>query len=125
MRCTVEKAKFVSGATAYDTYIELGFVPDFLLYYCGITAGSEAVLVADHTGAWAGPGVGVSTETIEEYAGGDVIANVESVNTNGKHVDVEGVAAAAGHITSAGVMIPAALQTNALSNLVVAFRFDQ
>jgi hypothetical protein len=62
------------------------------------------------------------TSGMTVYAGGDLIATTESADTAGKHVDLAGTAATAGHITAAGLAIPAALQGASGRNFLVALR---
>lgn len=130
--------EFISASTAGVVYVEAGFIPD------------AALLISDHGGTspnvffWCRGGTGKTypgwpaalalkctgstgvitrdTTGMAEYAGGDVIASTETANTDGKHIDLDGNFAVAGHETSPGISIPADHQTNSGRNLLLLFR---
>ena len=128
---------FVSATTASLVHVEIGFLPD------------EVQLIADYTGTprnyrWFNPARfpgylatdtlvlpggsaanSVDTTTlIQVYPGAETVNVDETDNTAGKHVNRAGAAAPAGHLTSAGVTIAAAAQTNSGRNMLIALRGD-
>jgi hypothetical protein len=58
------------------------------------------------------------------YAGGDLVSSAETANSDPKHIDLSGTAAAANHITASGLSIPAGLQTASARNLAIAIRVN-
>ena len=114
----------------------LGFEPDWwmliqnhggtnpLIHYGasnGQFPGWAAGLSLLHTGS---TGV-LSRESsgITVFTGGTTIATAEALNSDPKHVDAAGnPVTAVPFITQAGLSIPAALQTAAGRNLLIAFR---
>lgn len=132
--------EFISASTAGIVHVELGFVPDYAILFQNhadtapnirlyVNGGSgktfpnwvaaRSLLLTGTTGVVSGDDTGMTV-----YAGGDVIASAETANTAGKHIDLDGNPAAAGHRTSAGISIPADHQTNSGRNLLIAFRHD-
>jgi hypothetical protein len=137
---------FISHSTARDTYVELGFVPDYvevIVEYGGTApdrlqwANGGAVLNYPFSKFpnWAAgqcvrdDGADGITEQlaagIYAYAGGETIASAESVSSNPKHVDRNGDPAAAGHVTAQGILVMAAAQVNSGRNFVIAMRGDR
>lgn len=137
------KLQFPSASTAGIVYAELGFIPDVAVLISNHGATNPDVYIwanndsaADWAAAFCLKLVGAATvsttarclvrETsgITKYTGGDTIAAAENDNTAGKHVNLNGDAAAAGHVTAPGLAIPAGLQANSGANLLLALAFD-
>jgi hypothetical protein len=130
--------EFISkSSSAGIVNVELGFAPDFavLITNHGGTnpnvyfwannsrwsnwAAALALLVTGSTGV-----ITRETSGPTVYAGGDTVASAETADTAGKHVDLTGTPASAGHITAAGLAIPAALQTASGRNFLWAGRVN-
>jgi hypothetical protein len=128
-------AQFTSASTAGIVDVELGFVPDGVIYirdhggtnpsiylWFNNTAFSQwaaalSLLITGSTGV-----VTRVTSGITVYNGGETIATAETTASDPKHVNLEGTASAANRVTADGIAIPAALQTNSGANIVLAFR---
>jgi len=135
--------EFISASTAGVVNVELGFIPDFAIgifdhggtnpnvriwlngsrtIHAGwavaldlLITGSTGVITRDTTG-------------MAVFAGGTVIATVETANSDPKHVHRQAGSAptfaAAGRITQPGLSIPADHQVNSGRNLLWAIRGD-
>lgn len=129
-------AQFVSkSSSAGIVNVELGFVPDFIIGIFDIDGTNPNLRVwanDEKFSAWTAAlsllvtgSTGVITRDttgIDAYDGNETIAATETVDTAGKHVDLGGTAASAGHVTSPGIAIPADHQTASGKNLIIAFR---
>ena len=127
-------------SSAGDVYVELGFVPDYVRVIIA-TAGTNS-----NVAEWYNPAtvtmyaagyllttgstgvrtvVTTSGQIIEAYTGGDKISTAETTNSTPKHVNNDGTAAAAGHVTAQGVLIPAELQVAGGVHIVEAYRLGR
>jgi hypothetical protein len=138
MNLPIEAAQFVTASTPGDVYVELGFIPDYVVLIHNAGLGTQVYNYWFNSGTGKTfpllPAGAVVAETgtaqtlaaanaIAEYTGGETIAVAETVNTAGKHVTKQGVAAIAGHVTAPGVKIALGLQTSAGgNNVLIAYR---
>lgn len=133
-------AQFTAGATARDTYLQLGFVPDFVIVFAAHGATNPNQLWwfnqeslntqwlddDDHLLTTGSTGVITRVTTgIDKYIGGDLIAADETINSNPVHPLPDGTFAKAGDRTAKGIFFPAAVLTNDAKYTVVAFRCHQ
>jgi len=134
-------AEFVSKtSSAGDVYVELGFKPSHAIITIGVDQtnsntveyfdplrfpgfGAQYLLDTGSTGVRTR--VTTAGQIVEPYEGGDIIATAETTDTAGKHVSRAGVAAAAGHQTAAGILIPAEVQVAGAKNILIATRSDK
>ncbi len=65
------------------------------------------------------------TASLNAFDGGNLISTAETTDSDPKHIDHQGTAAAAGHIAAAGVAIPADHQTAGGRNLLIAFEMTE
>ncbi len=130
--------EFPSASTAGVVNVMLGFRPDFAIFISNhggtnpdvylwadnsVMSGWAAALALIITGASGIITRQTSGPTV--FAGGTVVSTAETANSDPKHVDADGApvaAAAVPFITQAGLAIPAALQTSAGRNLLIALR---
>jgi|ERR1051326_8672095 hypothetical protein len=132
-------AQFTSESTAAAAVVELGFVPDMAIvifdaqgtnpnmrlwfnisksYLSNAAAGSDdSILMTGSTGVYT-----LDTASIAAYSGGDTVASADV--TAGLYHNRAGTVQAAGHITAAGLSIPAGDQVNSGKNIIIAFRGD-
>ena len=133
-------AQFVAKtSSAGIVNVELGFVPDVALIFQDVDLGAAATnqrlwVNPDRASIWTAAKSLLTTGTtgvvsnddasVTVYAGGDTIAADETTDTAGKHVNLRGLAASAGHITAPGITIPAGDQTAGAKHLVIALQAD-
>ena len=130
--------EFQSANPAAIVYVELGFLPDDVEIWSDYTGTpkvlkwinntkfpnfpvANAVLLEGGTTAFTAN----AGTLVAPYAGGDVVAANETVDTAGKHVNRKGTPALAGRITSPGIAIAAGIQVNSGRMVVIANRNDQ
>lgn len=129
--------EFISASTAGIVNVELGFGPDFAILIADHGKTSPDIYIWFNNARWASwaaalallitGSTGVVTRVTSGptvFAGGNLIATAETANSSPKHVDLDGTAAAAGHVAAAGLAIPAALQTNSTRNMLLAGRVN-
>jgi hypothetical protein len=138
MRLGFAGLEFISKtSTAGVVYCELGFAPDFCMLISGHGGTNPNIYYWVNNTKWAGwasaldllltGSTGVvtrDTSGITVYAGGERIATAETDDTDGKHVSRTTAFAPSGHMTSAGVAVPADHQTAGGRNMLLAFRAD-
>lgn len=134
----VAGAQFTSHGTPKDVYVELGFVPDYVrvvvdqdgtnsnLLEWWNPAGFFSIGITGYllTTGSSGNRTKVTTtgQIIEAYAGHDKIAADETNASDPSHVTRAGAYAAEGHITAAGILIPAEAQVASGKVLITAYR---
>lgn len=117
--------------------VELGFIPDYvrlITEVAGTAPDRYDWCNNDTVPAWAvAQGIlddgadGVTEQdstSITKYAGGDIITADETTDTAGKHVNLRGLAASAGHVTAPGITIPADNQVAGAKHVVLAWQAD-
>jgi hypothetical protein len=148
MNVGVTVVEFISASTAGVVNLELGFQPDAVIHiqdhggtnpniriWANVAefpgwAAALSLLVTGSTGV-----ITRVTTGITVFAGGTTLAAAETENSDPKHVSLEGAARATfrgaaisatnNYVTSQGLTLAAALQTNSGRNLVIAFRSNQ
>lgn len=130
--------EFISASTAAVVNVELGFVPDFAILIANHGATNPDWFVWANVGQFPGWAAALTekvtgstgvitrdTTGMSVYAGADTVAADETDNTAGKHVDKNGAASLAGHITAPGLTVPADHQANSGRNILFAFARNQ
>ena len=154
MNVGVTVVEFISASTAGVVNLELGFQPDAVIYVQDHGGTNPNIRIWANVSEFAGWAAGLNllldggptqalltrvTTGITAYAGGDTIGSLalpaETANSDPKHVALDGSARATFggtavsvtnlYVTSEGLTLAAAVQTNSGRNLVIAFRRNQ
>lgn len=139
MRDSPAIVAFASEATAEAVNIMLGFVPAYVVYLRdtnGTNPNRYEWFNTDDYPSWSADADGdndtcllttgstgvvtVIDDGIKPYAGAEVVAS----GTDENFRDREGDIPAVGTVTSQGITIPAAIQTNSGRNVVLAYRSE-
>ena len=152
MNIGVTVVEFISASTAGVVNLELGFQPDAVIYVQDHGGTNPNIRIWANVAEFSGWAAALSllvtgstgvvtrvTTGITAYAGGDTIGSLalpaETANSDPKHVALDGSARATFggtavsvtnlYVTSEGLTLAAAVQTNSGRNLVIAFRRNQ